>query len=189
MGPRMGRIGHLVSRGVSFFEAAASLATMMDHPGGLSAPLLADRPHLVAAVGEMRWRAWGDEPGREDVSWWVDVTAREAGRRELPVTWVAVDDADEAVGAVGLGEFDIPERRDRSPWVLGMIVRPVSRGQGVGRLLLSRLELFAAGQGYSQVWVATGGPAVGFYQRCGWEEVERLPLTPDDPTTILTKLL
>ena len=47
----------------------------------------------------------------------------EAGQRGLPVTWVAVGVGGEAAGAVGLGEFDIAERRDRSPWVLGMVVR------------------------------------------------------------------
>lgn len=46
--------------------------------------------------------------------------------------------------------------------MLGMVVRSAGRGQGVGRLLLSRLEQYAAGQGYPRVWVATGDPAVGF---------------------------
>jgi len=46
--------------------------------------MLADRLHLVGAVAEMRWREWGDEPGREELSWWVDVTAAEAGQRGLP---------------------------------------------------------------------------------------------------------
>jgi hypothetical protein len=40
----------------------------------------------------------------------------------LPVTWVAIDPLGQAVGAVGLGAFDIAKRCDRSPWVLGMIV-------------------------------------------------------------------
>jgi len=117
-----------------------SLAIMADHPPAISVHMLADRLHLVGAVAEMRWREWADEPGREELSWWVDVTAAEAGQRGLPVTWVAVDEGGEATGAVGLGEFDIAERRDRSPWVLGMVVRSASRGRGVGRLLLSRLE-------------------------------------------------
>jgi ribosomal protein S18 acetylase RimI-like enzyme len=58
-----------------------------------------------------------------------------------------------------------------------MVVRSanVSRGLGVGRLLLSRLERYGAGQGYPRVWVATGDPAVAFYRRRGWEETERLP--------------
>lgn len=137
----------------------------------------------------MRWREWGNEPGREQLSWWVDVTAREAGHHGLPLTWVAVDVTGAAAGAVGLGEFDVAERRDRAPWVLGLVVRPVNRGQGVGHLLLSVLESYAAGQGHPRVWVATGDPAAGFYRRCGWEETERLPYTWGDQLTILTRQL
>ena len=70
-----------------------------------------------------------------------------------------------------------------------MIAQPVSRGPGAGRLHLSGLERSAAGQGCPQVWVATGGPAVGFYRRYGWEHAERLPFTQGDQITILTRWL
>jgi GNAT superfamily N-acetyltransferase len=149
--------------------------------------LLADNEHLIAAVGEIRWQEWGHAPEPEDPAWWVDVTAREAGHDYLPVTWVAIDAGGEALGAVGLGEFDIEERRDRSPWVLGMIVRADRRGMGTGRLLLSQLEAWATGHGHPQVWVATGGPAIGFYQACGWELVETLDLASGESATVLTK--
>ena len=51
-------------------------------------------------------------------------TVREAGRigRPLPIAWVANDQSG-GLGAVGLGRFDIEERRDRPPWLLGMIVQ------------------------------------------------------------------
>ena len=155
----------------------------------VSVQLLADRPDLVRAVGEIRWAEWGHAPEPEDLSWWVDVTVREAGREGLPVTFAAVEGSGAAVGAVALGEFDIEERRDRSPWVLGMIVRPDYRGQGVGRLLLSQLERHAAAAGFSPVWVATGDPAVDFYRRCGWQPIETLPLASGGPTTVLQKTL
>ena len=76
---------------------------MANDSGAAPVHLLADRPQLIGAVGEMRWREWGDEPGREELSWWVDITARESGKQGLPVTWVAVDEAGEAAGAVGQG--------------------------------------------------------------------------------------
>ena len=162
---------------------------MATAPDPVTVQLLADNTHLTPAVGEIRWREWGHPPEPEDPAWWIDVTAREAGRDHLPVTWVAIDAHGEALGAVGLGEFDIEERRDRSPWVLGMIVQPNRRGEGIGRLLLTQLETWAGARGYPQVWVATGGPAIGFYQACGWELVETLDLASGESATVLTKRL
>jgi predicted N-acetyltransferase YhbS len=118
----------------------------------------------------------------------VDAARREAGREELPVTFVATDKAGEVAGAVGLGQFDIEERRDRSPWLLGMIVRRDCRGMGVGRLLLTHLEAWAARRAYGRIWVATG-QAVDFCRACGWQVTETLQRASAGPATVLTKLL
>jgi GNAT superfamily N-acetyltransferase len=118
----------------------------------------------------------------------VDAARREAGRDELPVTFVATDQAGGVAGAVGLGQFDIEQRRDRSPWLLGMIVRPDRRGMGVGRLLLGHVEAWAARRAYGRIWVATG-QAVDFYCACGWQVTETLQRASAGPATVLTKLL
>jgi GNAT superfamily N-acetyltransferase len=110
-----------------------------------------------------------------------------AGRSQLPVTWVASEDSG-ALDAVGLGQFDIEERRDRSPCVLGMIIRRDCRGTGLGRPLLGNLERWARDQGHEQLWVATGRPAVNFYQRCGWQ-LQEIVHRDFEPATVLTKLL
>lgn len=149
--------------------------------------LLADNAHLITAVGELRWREWGRPPEPTDCNWWVEVTAHEAGRDRLPVTWIAINAGGAAVGAVGLGKFDIEERHDRSPWVLGMVVRPDFRGQRVGRLLLSHLEEWANGNGYEQVWVANEGPAFNFYQKCGWQYIETVTRFSGETIFVLTK--
>jgi GNAT superfamily N-acetyltransferase len=155
----------------------------------LSIGLLADHPQLIPAVGELRWREWGRPPEPESLDWWVDVTAREAGREALPVTWAAFEADGSVLGAVGLGEFDIEERRDRSPWVLGMVVDPAQRNRGTGGRLMRALEGWAAGQGYSRLWVATGGRAVDFYRKCGWEVTESFVRTSGEHMTILTRSL
>jgi GNAT superfamily N-acetyltransferase len=93
----------------------------------------------------------------------------------------------DAVGAVGLGEFDLEERRDRSPWVLGLIVRTDRRGAGIGRALLARIDSFAAGRGDARVWVATGDRAVAFYRRCGWRLEERLRPASGPETNVLSR--
>ena len=80
----------------------------------ISIEMLADHPHLVPVIGAIRWREWRHALETDRLDWWVGVTAREAGRDELPITWVAIDPHGQALGAVGLGQFDIEERRDRS---------------------------------------------------------------------------
>jgi chloramphenicol 3-O phosphotransferase len=135
--------------------------------------LLADLPHLVEAAGLLRHREWGRPPEPAEPRFWIEVTGREAGRDELPITWVAVDDRGEVIGVVGLGEYDLEEIRDRTPWVMGMVVRRDRRGAGVGRRLLDTLSATAEEGGHTEIWVATDGPAIGFYERCGYERVER----------------
>ena len=88
-----------------------------------------------------------------------------------------------------MGRFDIEERRDRSPWVLGMVVDPSERRRGVGRLLLAALCGWAKGSDWPGVWVATGGAAVTFYEACGWEVSERFERSPDQTTVVLQKRL
>ena len=161
----------------------------MSTPSIVSIELLADHPHLIPAVGELRWREWGHPPEPERLDWWIDVTAREAGREDLPVTWVAIDSGGHAVGAVGLGKFDIEERRDRSPWVLGMIVDVQYRNGRIGSKLMEALELWAHQKGHFHTWVATGGRAVDFYQKCGWKLAEMIQRPSGEIVSILTKVV
>jgi len=155
----------------------------------VSIKLLADYPHLIAAVGEMRWKEWGHPPEPDSLDWWVNVTMQESGRSKLPVTWVAVDDHNQAVGAVGLAAFDIEERHDRSPWIIGMIVAAHYRSKGIGSQLLATLELFAHQNGYSRIWVGTGGHAIDFYQKCGWRLTEVVERPTGEKVLILGKSL
>ena len=186
--PVPGRSGGLHRRVA--VSCGGSLTAMTRQSGeAYSVGLLADGVHLVPTVAEIRWKEWGHPPEPTDLSWWVDVTRRESGRNGLPVTFVATDGRGEAAGAVGLGEFDIEERRDRSPWLLGMIVRQDLRGRGIGRLLLAHLQAWAGDHGYGRMWVATGGTAVQFYRACGWQVIETVQRTPLDRRPVLSRHL
>jgi GNAT superfamily N-acetyltransferase len=156
----------------------------------ISIGLLCDYPQLAAAVGEIRWKEWGHPPEPIELGWWIDITRREAGRAQLPVTWVAIDQGGDAVGAVGLAPHDdVVERRHHSPWLVGMIVAPMERNQGIGGRLVATLEGWAKQQGYPQVWVATGGRVVAFYQKCGWHHAEVIAQPSGETIKVLTKVL
>lgn len=159
--------------------------------GDIRVEPLADHAELLQQAGLLRWKEWAY--GDPDPTSWIEVTAREVrpGGR-LPVTLVAIDATGDAVGVVGLGptddEVSEAERRDRGPWILGMVVRADSRKLGIGRQLLANLQDVASSLGHPRTWVATGQQAVGFYERCGWSVVEHLRLESTGiPTTILTK--
>jgi GNAT superfamily N-acetyltransferase len=162
---------------------------MTTSPGPVTIQFLAENERLIAAIGELRWREWGHAPAPDDLDWWVQVTAREAWHDQLPITWVAIDARGGALGAVGLGAFDLEERHKRSPWVLGMIVRPDRRGLGVGSPLMAQLEAWARSHGYERAWVATGGRAVDFYRRCGWELQGTVERAAEEGAVVLTKRL
>jgi GNAT superfamily N-acetyltransferase len=156
----------------------------------LTVSLLADHPDSVDSVAKLRWREWGHAPEPEDPAFWFDVTRSEAGRERLPVTFVAHDEGGNVLGAVGLDTYDLDERRDTTPWVTGMIVRPDLRGQGVGRSLLRHLERWAAEHRIPEAWV---GPdtdlAAAFYKKCGWILQESFVRTTGERIEVLHKHL
>ena len=154
----------------------------------LTVSLLADSMTSADAVAQMRWQEWGRSPEPEDPAWWIETTVREAGRDDLPVTFVVHDAADEVLGAVGLDTYDLDERHDTSPWVTGMIVRRDRRGEGVGRALMQHLEQWAAEQPISEAWVGTD-LALGFYQRCGWSLQETFTRSTGQHIAVLHKKL
>ncbi len=153
--------------------------------------MLADRPDLAAGWAELHWREWGNEPGREELSWWIEDASRAVQRTSVPVAFIAIGDDGEVLGGVGLHQFDLEERRDQSPWIVGMIVRADRRGDGIGQALMRRLESWAVAVGIEQLWVSTetAGRAVAFYERCGYDRVEELTPARGAPVTIVTKRL
>jgi N-acetylglutamate synthase-like GNAT family acetyltransferase len=89
------------------------------------------------------------------------------------------------VGVVGLGEYDLDDLRDHSPWVMGTVVEPRWRGRGVGQALMAELEVRASALGYERIWVATRD-AAGFYRRCGWRDAGTAVSAVEGPVTLLT---
>ncbi len=154
----------------------------------VSIAMLADHPSLISGVAKLRWAEWGKPPEPVEFSYWHETTTNEAGREAIPVTWVAIDSQGQAVGAVGILEFDPDDFRDRSPWLVGMIVAPDRRSEGIGSQLVRALETWVAGQGLTRVWVATG-PAEAFYQKCGWTTVASFVDAFGEPATVLERSL
>jgi GNAT superfamily N-acetyltransferase len=154
----------------------------------LTVSLLADSLSSAEAVAELRWREWGHPPEPVDPAWWLNVTMNEAGREQLPVTFVAHDQDGSVLGAVGLDTYDLDERHDTTPWVTGMIVRPELRGRGIGRSLMRHLERWAAERQIAEAWVGTD-LAAAFYEKCGWIPQESFVSSAGERIEVLHKHL
>lgn len=155
----------------------------------MSVVLLADHPELVAEAGMLRWVEWGSAGPSPDE--WIAITAREAGRDQLPVTLVATDANGAVLGVVGLDVADDAltdeERAGRTPWLVGMVVSRDHRRHGIGRTLMRALAEVAHEHRHDRMWVVTGGEAADYYRACGWTEVAELVTTKEHlPSTVLT---
>ena len=61
---------------------------------------------------------------------------------------------------------------DLTPWLAGVYVLPIYRGQGIGTALIHHSENQAAQMGIPRLYLYT--PSVErFYERLGWSTIER----------------
>ena len=76
------------------------------------------------------------------------------------------------VGVVRFAPVPCPWRSARAPWQLrGMATDPAVRGTGAGRALVAEGLARVAALGGDLVWCDARVPAVGFYERMGFEVV------------------
>ncbi len=94
--------------------------------------------------------------------------------RTLPLTFVAFD-GNRPIGTLSLKEFDMPERRDLTPWIASLYVVPDARSRGVGSRLLQAAERKAAGMGFRRLFLFTIDPGLAsrFYGPKGWRMKEK----------------
>lgn len=119
-------------------------------------------------------RVFNHEPWGEA---WTPETARAYLRdlRDTPRSLGVVAEVEGSVVGFVLGHT---EQRDAGAqfYLAEMCVLPESRGQGVGRRLLARLEAVLSAQGVGKVYLlsARGGAAEAFYHACGFYTSEKM---------------
>lgn len=118
--------------------------------------------------------------------WTVELAERELARHCdpncIPTTLVAVK-GDEPVGSVSLVEKDLAGWDHLAPWLASLYVRPGHRGQGIGKLLVSKAVAEARRIGYRELHLFTPGQE-RFYASLGWQFVAHATAA-GEPVTIM----
>jgi GNAT superfamily N-acetyltransferase len=130
--------------------------------------LLHDHPELlndVARAYECEWPQWYGVRG--------DATAdlRERSRANgLPLGLIAVEDG-EALGTAALVRQGSASHPQLSPWVVGVLVIPARRRQGIGGALLDAACARAKAQGYADAYTSTVA-AARLLARLSWTRID-----------------
>ena len=76
------------------------------------------------------------------------------------------------MGLVSLVLYDMDTRKDLSPWLAGLYVRPPSRSLGIASALIQALGEKARDLGYEKLFLYTHS-ASGLYEKLGWEAINK----------------
>ena len=143
----------------------------MPEPLSVTVARLSRHPELVPLVASWlraQWPAWYGPAGNGDAE--QDALRYAQAGTALPLGLVVFVDA-VPVGFGALKNDGVPPDSVRGPWAGAGYVRPESRRQGIGALLLLSLVQEAMAMGYSRVFCGTR-TASSLLVRQGWQKLD-----------------
>jgi GNAT superfamily N-acetyltransferase len=148
-------------------------------------PFLADAPHHLQTVAAWVYDEWlRHEPG-VTLAQVEDKFRAHCQRDAIPLTILALDEAQTPLGTASLYTEDMATHPHLSPWLAAVYVAPAYRRRGVGAQLVARIEQIAADLGIAQLYLFTPDQ-VPFYTRLGWASHEQSTYR-NHSVTIMTK--
>ncbi|MGM0983396.1 MAG: GNAT family N-acetyltransferase [Pseudomonadota bacterium] len=129
-----------------------------------------DSPHVVI-LAEWAHDTWGHlHPGRRlDTA--IALMRDECGAGGVPSVFAALQ-GDAPVGMASLVADDMSDRRDLTPWLASVFVRPEWRGRGIASRLVQRVEEEARVHGHDRLYLYTPDQQA-LYRRLGWRDLEQ----------------
>ena len=132
---------------------------------------LEDRKELLPELAELHFAEWGRFRPGQSVEDRINSLERCSGKATIPSTVVATDGR-ELIGSAMLVTHDMSIRKDLSPWLAGVFVRPSYRKSGIATKLIERIEQEAAALETPVLFLYTDKESE-FYSRRGWKPAER----------------
>ena len=151
---------------------------------------LADHPHFAATLAIWHFEQWGraGSPGYlegDSVEQRLRLLREAANRRVIPTVFVALLDK-QVVGSATLGASEMETRKDLTPWLKDVFVKPEFRRRAIASMLVRRAVQEAADIGVPEMYLfTTGSWREGLYAGLGWKVIDR-PLYRDRERVLMS---
>lgn len=150
--------------------------------GALTIELLADHEAFIDELAtwyEAEWAPYYGNSGPGDAR--ADLLAR-CNRDRLPIGLVAIED-DRILGTAAL---DRDVTSGLTPAVIGLLVTPDARGQGVAAALIETAERLARELGYDEIFISTSA-LHSLLRRQGWQEKGEVEFLNDEKGKVFAR--
>lgn len=155
-------------------------------PGSYSIEYLGDNQIHLRELAELQHQQWSHFEPDEDLAGRIERLATHCHREQVPCEFVAVR-AGELLGSASLVECDMQTRKDLTPWLASVLVKPEHRHQGIASSLVRRVEEEARRLEVRRMYLFTPD-AMELYRKLGWKDVEQCSYM-GEAVTIMTKEL
>jgi predicted N-acetyltransferase YhbS len=91
------------------------------------------------------------------------------GKDTIPLTIVAIEE-DKPIGSACIVEQDLKTHLELTPWVASVIVHPDYHRQGVGSMIMKRIDQEAVELGLEKLYLFTPDQEI-FYSNLGWKVI------------------
>lgn len=133
--------------------------------------LLADHPEWVPIIAKWHWDEWGHLDTDGSLLKWIASLAGRNNHDQIPMSFVAVENG-KPIGSVTIEEHDMETRKDLTPWLAGVYIKPECRSRGVASQLIHSALETANRLEINNLYLYTHS-ASGLYAKLGWIELEK----------------
>lgn len=147
---------------------------------------LSHHTHLIPEIAQLKYQEYHRlVPDRsvDDFSQSLKWDANETG---IPIAYVLLDSRG-FIGMVSLRVADLASHSHLTPWLGGLFVHPLRRGQGMGTFLMREAVARATQSGYARLYLYTPNQAE-WYARLGWSKIEDTTLNKSVVTVMSLSL-
>ncbi|HTA64531.1 MAG TPA: GNAT family N-acetyltransferase [Xanthomonadaceae bacterium] len=130
---------------------------------------LADHEHLIPDLARLHFGEWSYLRPGETLEGRTE-RLRGCCGKDLPTVVVGTVD-DELCGSAMLVAHDLEDRRELTPWLAGVYVKPEFRGRGLAALLIERIAQQARALHFPRLYLYTPGNE-RMYEHLGWFALE-----------------